>query len=119
MQATLVGLQQSADRQDLLERARTVTAHRATAVQAAGRAADARGAEHTAADRLARTARDAVVAAGRTGEHLAALAERAAAAGVPDPCPARSPPGWSRCPGSSRPCAPGRTSTPSRWAGPP
>jgi hypothetical protein len=87
VQATLVGLQQSADRQDLLERARTVTAHRATAVQAAGRAADARGAEHTAADRLARTARDAVVAAGRTGEHLAALAERAAAAGVPDPLP--------------------------------
>lgn len=88
VQATLVGLQQSADRQDLLERARTVTAQRATADQAAGRADDARRTEGGAADRLARTAQDAVTVAGRADDRLAALADRAAAAGVPDPLPA-------------------------------
>ncbi|MEI4273395.1 SbcC/MukB-like Walker B domain-containing protein [Klenkia sp. LSe6-5] len=87
VQATLVGLQQSADRQDLLERARTVTAHRGTADQAAGRADDARRGEDAAADRLTRVARTAIEVAGRTSERMAALAERARDAGVPDPLP--------------------------------
>ncbi|KGH44477.1 hypothetical protein IN07_23305, partial [Modestobacter caceresii] len=88
VQATLRGFQESAEHRDLLERSRTVAAHRTTADRAADRAASARHAEEAAASVVVRVATEAVEAAARTSARLGDLAEQAAGAGVPTALPA-------------------------------
>ncbi|WP_409331872.1 SbcC/MukB-like Walker B domain-containing protein [Trujillonella humicola] len=87
VEATLRGLQESAEHRDLLERARTVAAQRATAGVAADRSAGARRTEEEAAGRVHREAREAVEVAARASARLGDLAERAAGAGVPSTLP--------------------------------
>jgi hypothetical protein len=103
VQATLRGLQESAEHRDLLERARTVAAQRTTAVGSAERAATARSAEAEAADRVVREATDAVEVATRVSTRLGALAEQAAAAGVPSALPAELGARLVDAPGATEP----------------
>lgn len=87
VEAALRGLQDSAEHRDLLERAETVKALRATAVVAADAADRARQTEHDAAGRVRREVDEAAEAAARVTGRLAELAGHTGD-GVPNPLPA-------------------------------
>lgn len=87
VQATLRGLQDSAEHRDLLERAQTVAAQRTTADGAADRAATARRTEEEAAGRIVREVNEAAEVSVRTSARLGELAEQAVGAGVPSALP--------------------------------
>ena len=103
VQATLRGLQESAEHRDLLERSRTVAAQRTTADGAAERAAIARRGEEEAAGRVVREATDAAEVSARMSARLGDLAVRATAAGVPSTLPAELDARLIDMPGTTEP----------------